>query len=42
MGIREGWAGEDGEEGYDVGDDVEGGGGVEETVVCADEEDAVL
>ena len=42
VGAGEVGVGEEGEEGLDVGDDVEGGGGVEEAVVGADEEDAVV
>ena len=42
MGLGEVGGSEEGEEVLDVGDDVEGGGGVEEAVVCTDEEDAVF
>lgn len=42
MRLGEAWLLEEGEEALDVGDDVEGGRGMEEAMVCAYEEDAVL
>ena len=42
MGLGKDWGGKEGEEALDVVDDIESGGGVKETMVCADEEDAVL